>query len=73
MLKTVGNVDNVDDVTVASLLVSSLLLVGVDGVSCPHRTGGVGALSCPFRSHFLSKSEFGQLDLWSFCFRESKN
>ena len=36
MLKIVWNVNNVDDVAVASLKVASFLMMRVDGVSSPH-------------------------------------
>ena len=36
MLKIVWNVDNVDDVAMASITHSSLFLMRVDGVSSPH-------------------------------------
>ena len=36
VLKIVWNVDNIDDVAVASLKVASLLMMRVDGVGSPH-------------------------------------
>ena len=55
MSKSAWNVNNINDVAVASLVHATLLHVGVDGVSSPHGTGGIGTLSCPLGSHLLPK------------------
>ena len=55
MSKMAGNVNNINDVAMASLFHAALLLMRVDGVSSPHRAGGIGTLSCPLGSHLLPK------------------
>ena len=55
MSKRAWNVNNINDVAVASLVHATLLHVGVDGVSSPHGAGRIGTLSCPLGSHLLPK------------------
>ena len=53
MLKIIGDVNNINDVSMASIFTSSLLLVGVDGVSSPHGARGIGPLCGPLGSDLL--------------------
>merc|ERR1711971_1102126 len=45
--------NNINNVAMASLVHSALLLMGVDGICSPHGAGGIGTLSCPLGFHLL--------------------
>ena len=68
MSKIAWNVNNINDVAMASLVHSALLLMGIDGICSPHGAGGIGTLSCPLGFHLLPKQvafEWGKkLMIW---------